>query len=486
MLLRTIVEALQERQRQRRAKKSRRRSAKEQNNGTTNTTASMPLTYALARSWAWPALKFRCETHPHEVSELSVDARGETILHWACLGKPPVDTIQAILAVCPELARVRNNVGHLPLHVAISYRSSVDVVRALLQVFPESAGLPNGAGSYPLHLLCDYGSCVNSLRAVLETPEAVATVTKRIQETRPSGGISNNKHRHTTPLNLLNARMDYPQFQRAIVAMREARKQQQVIKEELQQRRQQKQREMAAGAAVASDIEQSEADPEANSGGNSNADPMVAWLQQHEQTIASFQSNDYWQKASLLAVAEYTQEPLSPEGQTYIVHACAGMPSCPKFLLEFALLMHADDLLDKKDSQGRLPLHVAAANHANALGLDLLHNKENERHREASQRTLATVLSSCPQAAKVADSNGDLPLALALQLIQLNGSDSASAWSSGLQELLDANLEVLEVLDLNERLFPYVWANRVKNVDSLFQSIRQHPNLLQNRIQAGR
>jgi hypothetical protein len=114
MLLRVIIEALQKQQ-LRRKSRSRKR-AEQQEEKTTSPVTSTPLAYALARSWAWPALQFRCETHPHEVSELSVDDRGETMLHWTCLGKPPLETVQAILVACPALARMENKAGHLPLH----------------------------------------------------------------------------------------------------------------------------------------------------------------------------------------------------------------------------------------------------------------------------------------------------------------------------------------------------------------------------------
>jgi len=52
------------------------------------------------------------------VTQIAVDSMGETILHFALLGKPPMDTVQAILNVCPEMAQVRNQGGHLPLHGA--------------------------------------------------------------------------------------------------------------------------------------------------------------------------------------------------------------------------------------------------------------------------------------------------------------------------------------------------------------------------------
>jgi hypothetical protein len=116
MLLRTIVEALGKRRQRknRRIQKSPKPHLREPPKEHERT--NMPLAYALARSWAWPALSYRCETHPQEVSKIAVDCRGETILHFTCIGKPPLETVQAILGVCPEMARVRNQAGHLPLH----------------------------------------------------------------------------------------------------------------------------------------------------------------------------------------------------------------------------------------------------------------------------------------------------------------------------------------------------------------------------------
>lgn len=118
MLLRTILEVLEKRQSKKKLKRELRRQSKQQHGKISclSETKHKPLAYALARSWAWPALKFRCETHPEEVSEMIQDGRGETILHWTCLGKPPIDTVQAILSVSPEMSQVRNVSGHLPLH----------------------------------------------------------------------------------------------------------------------------------------------------------------------------------------------------------------------------------------------------------------------------------------------------------------------------------------------------------------------------------
>jgi len=106
MLLRLIHEAVGRQQRKRKAKTVRRKqstkgtrtnntiytataasaataNASEQNY---HATSQQPLAYALARSWAWPALSFRCQIYPEEISNIIQDERGETILHWTCLG----------------------------------------------------------------------------------------------------------------------------------------------------------------------------------------------------------------------------------------------------------------------------------------------------------------------------------------------------------------------------------------------------------------
>lgn len=82
----------------------------------TSPTTSFPLLYALTKRWAWPAVAFRIQTHPHEVDATIVDDAGDTVLHWACFGHPPLEPIMALLSVCPELAAVPNVKGLLPLH----------------------------------------------------------------------------------------------------------------------------------------------------------------------------------------------------------------------------------------------------------------------------------------------------------------------------------------------------------------------------------
>ena len=74
----------------------------------------MPLLFNLCRRWAWPAVEFRCQSHPHEADVQ--DERGDTCLHWAVFGNPPLSAVEAILTASPDLASVANRHGLLPLH----------------------------------------------------------------------------------------------------------------------------------------------------------------------------------------------------------------------------------------------------------------------------------------------------------------------------------------------------------------------------------
>ena len=75
---------------------------------------SLPLLFNLCRRWAWPAIAFRCQTHPHEAA--AQDENGDTALHWAVFGNPPLVAVEALLKACPDLAGKANKDGRVPLH----------------------------------------------------------------------------------------------------------------------------------------------------------------------------------------------------------------------------------------------------------------------------------------------------------------------------------------------------------------------------------
>lgn len=361
----------------------------------------------------------------------------------------------------------------------MTYRAPADVIRALIDAYPAGVKEPNGAGSYPIHLFCDYGPSVDSLRALLETEDGASTISFRDRAT----GL--------TPLYILSAHKNVSQWRKAIVSMRQARQRQQTIRKKIQSRIMRQQLEILqpleySETFASEQASESAAFSETSEIGGSTTQTE---LQRQERLIASFQQNDYWQKAALLVLVEYTKQPLKEGGiadnEYSIVHACAGLPHCPSSLLEFAILLHADDLINKKDYRGQLPLHVAASTHATSLATR--RTNKNVDHRgskwDRSEEILLTILAACHQAAFVKDADGCLPFAVAIKVQREQWCDNGIAWSrAGLQRLLAVNPAALETLDLDERLFPYIWANRMHaTANEMFCSIQRNPNLFETR-----
>ena len=373
------------------------------------TSVHLPLVYILCKQWAWPAISFRCGTHPQEASVAFVDERGDTALHWAVFGKPPVGAIQALLEACPALVSTKNRRGMLPIHVAASYRASGDVVRALVQAYPEGAGIPvPGKNTCALHLMCDYGASLDSLRAVLESDAGVASLQTK------------DNIFQTTPLRILNLRKSMHEFHNIVSNIRKIRQKQEALRES-----------MSVKPTKGQDL-----------------------LELLEQQLKTFRDDEFWQKASLLISTEYTNAAVQKDAdcQREILNACTALwEQCPASLTELAMLLYPEQLL-QRDGQGRLPLHHAAQGSDITVLLDLLR--------------------ACPEAAKFRDKQGCFPVQLAIQ--------SGRGWNDGVCQILMANVEALEAMDLYDRLYPRIWhkLQQETNASALFESIRAKPNLL--------
>jgi len=381
--------------------------------------SAIPLLYALCKQWAWPAITFRCETHPQEASAQFTDERGDTALHWVVFGKPPVAVIHALVKACPALAFTSNRGGQLPIHVAASYRASGAVIRALVHSYPNGAGAPvPGKGSCPLHLMCDYGSSLDSIRAILESKAGVSSL--RV----------NDRIFDRTPLRILNLRKNMYAFHLVVSDLRNIRRTQKELKEAM----------LLEGA-----YDQSQLDA-------------------LENQVEPFREYEFWKTASLLIHTEYTNTIVNEDAgsintiidegthyQSFILNACTTLcDHCPPSLTELALLLHPEQLLHG-DEQGRLPLHNAAQRPDSTVLLDLLY--------------------ACPQATKIRDANGFLPLQLAIQ--------SGRGWNDGVEQMIILNPASIEALDLDDRLYPRVWYKLLQqeSADAIFQSIRAKPNL---------
>jgi ankyrin repeat protein len=359
---------------------------------------NMSLLYSCCKQWAWPAVTFRCTTHPHEANVTFRDKNGDTALHLACIGNPPIDTVEALLTACPELACARNNYGNLPLHVSCSYRASSNVIRALVNAYPEGAGIPNGSGSFPMHILCDYGCVVDSMRAVLESNSGIETLTRHDAIFQRS------------PLWILNARKGHlAEFD----ALRREREK------------------------FISSID---------------AQRTSAKIQ---ELVASCEAVEFWQKVVLLILAEYSGRALNAT-QDFdtgnLIHACVGVHTCPSSLLDNALLLYPEQL-SKPDDNGSVPLHVACSRP------DAAHVKD--------------ILRACPTASKIRNQEGRLPIELAVEC--------GLSWTDGVGELLLSNPISLEALNVDERMYPWIWSNVSRkpygNTSALYESLRARPSI---------
>lgn len=388
------------------------------------------LLYSLCRKWAWPAVTFRSQTHPHEAQASIVDAKGDTVLHWACFGKPPLESVQALLEACPELASTANKRGQLPIHgtsalvlktvifsfsqltenavqtwvVAASYRASAEVIEALLQSYPEGAGRVEISGSMPLHLMCDYGASLQAIEAILATEYGAQSVHKQDQ-------IFTQR-----PLRILNSRRNMGDTYNALTTLRRIREQQRELRLE----------------------------------GVPDDSPT---LQELEAKVQPFRTFSFWRKAATLLQIEHRGGVLDRDRvcTDCVLHACAGVAKCPSTVLELAILMYPEQLMEQNE-RGQVPLHVAIARPGTGVMMDLL--------------------QACPpEALRVKDMDGFLPVQLAVSV--------GRRWGNGVGSLLVANPEALETMNVCDVLYPRILSKLyIKGrADALFQAIRAKPNL---------
>eukprot|EP00981_Chlorochromonas_danica_P011698 scaffold4213_cov201-Ochromonas_danica.AAC.7 len=78
------------------------------------------------------------------------DDYGNTALHYASRGRCSLEVLKEIVFTCPELARLANNDGELPIHVATG-QGSVEVVQTLAMTYPQGLQLTDRLGWLPIH-----------------------------------------------------------------------------------------------------------------------------------------------------------------------------------------------------------------------------------------------------------------------------------------------------------------------------------------------
>jgi len=175
----------------------------------------------------------------------------------------------------------------------------------------------------------------------------------------------------------------------------------------------------------------------------------------HQQLRRSLQRDpllqSLWWKACMLAKAMY--QPVVPtnhsalqygaeleeELETGVIHACCAIDQCPDILLRFATTLRPHDL-HLPDVHGNLPLHIVAISPYTATQMVM---------ESKPFHLLPYILSLNPNAAKIRNVNGDVPLTLALRT-------GTKLWNEGIDDLVNAFPGALTIMD--KGFYPFMIA----------------------------
>ena len=91
----------------------------------------------------------------------------------ALMNSPPLWLVESLLEANPAAVGSKNELGLLPIRVAIRSKCSTDVIKALIRENPSSVKCFGVSGKTCLHLACLYNGDLELVEALLETwPEA--------------------------------------------------------------------------------------------------------------------------------------------------------------------------------------------------------------------------------------------------------------------------------------------------------------------------
>lgn len=96
------------------------------------------------------------QTETRSVIETNRECVGQLLHEMIALYTLCGDTVKVLLLVSPEAARVEDEFGRLPLHVAVDRdKPWMDAVGRLINAYPEALSRRDGGGLLPLHIAVD-------------------------------------------------------------------------------------------------------------------------------------------------------------------------------------------------------------------------------------------------------------------------------------------------------------------------------------------
>ncbi|CAB9522227.1 expressed unknown protein [Seminavis robusta] len=190
-------------------------------------------------------------------------------------------------------------------------------------------------------------------------------------------------------------------------------------------------------------------------------------LQQLLQHVKSKKDDPLWLDLQRFLMSSSSNEWIA-------LHAAMSLPECPMGLIRVLLRMYPAQLSQQDRRMGRTPLHYAAANHAKSLLATttttmLLHDTTNNNPPQEDLRTLRlqAVLEAHPAAAGIRDTDGQLPLHLAIGL-------------PCLESLVHAWPDALVHRDGKHGMFPFLLAacSPAASLNDVFLLLSKAPHVL--------
>lgn len=251
----------------------------------------------------WLPVMERMQTHPGEIVFRGKND-GMNGLHTACLRYPPAHVVRAVIHLKPEACEAKNSSGETPLHLA-SYSASEEVQELLISAAPSTCAVANHYGDLPLHFAARNGVTYPLMELLLSAaPQTIH--------------VSNN--RGVTPLWLL-----------------------------------------PRSYLEAEDLEEILGQ---NYGKNQNQND-------HKEDADEFdyiEDQEYLEDWNLMVLClryayfgsnRQRKPPSDPQDYSWLVHAAASAPSCPRDVLKFLCRMFPEQALQYNE-EGYTPLLLAA------------------------------------------------------------------------------------------------------------------------------
>ena len=82
---------------------------------------------------------------------------------------PPLDIIQIIVKYAPEVLKMKDDTGVLPIHLACESRVSLEVIQALITASPDTIKIEDSRGRLPIHWACFNHAAPNVLNLLIES-----------------------------------------------------------------------------------------------------------------------------------------------------------------------------------------------------------------------------------------------------------------------------------------------------------------------------